>query len=158
MNKPDSLWRYALIPVLVITADRITKYFALAHCREGCILNQFLSLNLAFNRGISWGTFSQAPGNVFYLVTALVVLVTFGLASYTIRRMRMGKSIWAELLVLAGSFSNMFDRFVHGGVVDFILVSYGTYSWPMFNVADICIVTGVAAMVFAVYKREWNRE
>jgi len=156
MSRSDQTCRYMLLPLMVIAVDRFTKYLALTHCRNGCLLNQFLSLDLAFNRGISWGLLSRAPGNMFYLVTALVILVTIGLASHTVRRWQAGKPIWGELLVLSGSASNIFDRFVYGGVVDFILVSYGKFSWPMFNIADICIVVGVGLMVLQVYKREWS--
>jgi len=157
MTLSDQIRCYLPLPLTVIAIDRITKNLALSYCRDGCTLNPFVSLDLAFNRGISWGMFSQAPGNLFYVVTSLVILVTAGLAIYTLRRLRACKPIWAELLVLGGSISNITDRFIHGGVVDFIVVSYGQFSWPMFNVADICIVMGVLAMIFEVYKREWNK-
>jgi len=157
MSTDGQRWRNLLIPFIVITVDRITKYFALAHCRGGCSLNSFLSLDLTFNRGISWGIFNHTTNAAFLAVTTLVLIITIGLVAYTIRCWHAGAPIWAELLVLGGSFSNLFDRFFHGGVVDFILISYGNYSWPMFNFADICIVLGVGAMVFDVYKREWNK-
>jgi len=157
MSRADQSWRDLSIPLIVIAIDRITKHLALTHCKGGCSLSSFLSLDLAFNRGISWGIFSNTNNYGFLVVTSLVILITFGLATYTFRRWYTGKHIWAELLVLSGSLSNLLDRFFHGGVVDFILISYGNYSWPMFNFADICIVIGIGAMVFDVYKREWNK-
>jgi len=41
---------------------------------------------------------------------------------------------------LGGASSNLFDRLWRGGVVDFIDLGF----WPVFNVADVAIVAGVA--------------
>ena len=54
----------------------------------------------------------------------------------------------AEVAVIAGASSNIIDRFWYGGVVDFILLEYEQWSWPLFNVADIVIVGGIIVMVF----------
>jgi len=59
-----------------------------------------------------------------------------------------GASVIAETLIIAGSVSNLIDRAVYGGVVDFVLLSYGTMSWPVFNIADVAIVMGVGLLLF----------
>lgn len=60
--------------------------------------------------------------------------------------------IWTRLsltFVLSGAVGNMYDRFFYGSVVDFILVSYKTYYWPAFNVADMSITFGIGLWIFA---------
>ena len=45
-------------------------------------------------------------------------------------------------LVLAGALGNVIDRIDRGYVIDFIHLSY----WPIFNVADVCVVFGLIAL------------
>ncbi|MGH9678216.1 MAG: signal peptidase II, partial [Candidatus Acidiferrum sp.] len=44
-------------------------------------------------------------------------------------------------LILAGALGNFYDRLVFGGVRDFLHWDY-LYDWPVFNIADTCLVTG----------------
>ena len=57
---------YVLLLSGVITADRITKNWALEHCIEPCKINDFLSFELIFNRGISWGLFNSEKSIGFF--------------------------------------------------------------------------------------------
>jgi signal peptidase II len=63
-------------------------------------------------------------------------------------RASCGLWIWAELLIITGALSNFFDRFWYGGVIDFIHVHCGSWSFPVFNGADISIVCGVALLLW----------
>jgi lipoprotein signal peptidase len=45
-------------------------------------------------------------------------------------------------LILAGTLGNLFDRLVFGGVRDFLHLHYQSFDWPVFNVADCCLVLG----------------
>ncbi len=74
------------------------------------------------------------------------------LAFYTYLRWRKGFWIGGECFVLAGSLSNIVDRIIYHGVLDFILLSFNTWSWPVFNIADMAIVFGVGIMIIQGYK------
>lgn len=50
-------------------------------------------------------------------------------------------------LVLGGAVGNFLDRVVSGEVVDFLQFNFGSYTFPIFNVADSCIVIGVALII-----------
>ncbi|MNE88774.1 Lipoprotein signal peptidase [compost metagenome] len=50
-------------------------------------------------------------------------------------------------LVLGGAVGNFLDRAVSGEVVDFLQFNFGSYTFPIFNVADSCIVVGVSLIV-----------
>ncbi|MNJ04631.1 Lipoprotein signal peptidase [compost metagenome] len=39
------------------------------------------------------------------------------------------------------------DRLLNGEVVDFLMFNFGSYTFPIFNVADSCIVIGVALII-----------
>ena len=55
-------------------------------------------------------------------------------------------------LIIGGAIGNAIDRFAYGAVVDFALfhVQIGgkTYNWYVFNLADVAIVAGVAALLY----------
>ena len=51
------------------------------------------------------------------------------------------------MLVLGGALGNLIDRLIHGYVIDFIDVYYGTWHWPAFNVADSAITIGAVLLV-----------
>jgi signal peptidase II len=54
-------------------------------------------------------------------------------------------------LVLSGALGNAWDRFTIGVVVDFLDFHLGSYHWPAFNVADICICCGAGIVVLAEF-------
>lgn len=137
---------YQILFLSVISFDRISKSYALMLDSEYYI-NCFCSFRLIFNRGIMAGAL-QFDGALFWLITACIILVYGFLVHHTVSRFLNNDSILGEVMVLAGGFSNIIDRFLYGGVVDFILLSYGQWSWPIFNAADAAIVIGVMYMIF----------
>src|SRR5229473_3253009 len=55
-------------------------------------------------------------------------------------------------LIIGGAIGNGIDRFAYGAVVDFALfhlqIGGNTYNWYVFNLADVAIVAGVAALLY----------
>ncbi|GAH08181.1 unnamed protein product, partial [marine sediment metagenome] len=108
-----------ILGFLVILFDRVTKWYALTAFKQEVVVNKFLSFQLTFNRGISWGMFYYRDPLVFMGITLLIMAVTAGLIYYSVKRYQEGKSIVGETLVIAGALSNCYDRFVYQGVIDF---------------------------------------
>lgn len=131
---------YGVITSALILLDRITKWAALRYCVQDC----------TFNRGISWGMLNYEGSGFFVGITLLIIVITSVLGVYAYRRMFQGHSVWGELLIIGGSLSNIIDRFMYGGVVDFIELRIGSWIGPAFNVADSMIVVGVAIMAYEV--------
>lgn len=147
MNKNIHWFLGVLLGIGVLIIDRITKLYAVQYLQEPYYVTNFLSGHLVYNQGISWGIFNAVDGRNFMQVTLLVFAVTSLLIYYTYQRIRRGHAIYGELLVIAGSLSNMLDRIMYKGVVDFITFSYGRFAFPAFNVADCAIVLGVFIML-----------
>ena len=152
MTSKRFLGQYALLFFVLFVFDRITKILMLQWGQTELKVAPFLSFQLSFNRGVSWGLFHSADTNVFILVSFMTILVILPLFFYTIIRWRTGFSVWGETVALAGAFSNLVDRIAHGGVVDFIFFSYGRFYWPIFNIADVCIVLGIFFVLLGFYK------
>ena len=82
-------------------------------------------------------------GNLKYLQIALITL----LAIYLIKQKELFKSHTAAFgLILGGGCSNIFDRFIHPGVVDYIFW-HKWFEFAVFNFADIMINLGVAIIL-----------
>lgn len=137
---------YLLGASALIFIDRITKWYALTHWKTEHVVNAYLSFQLTINRGVSWGLLHYSHKGLFLGITVAISLITGAVLWYAVRRYKQGFSIIGETCVIAGSLSNIFDRLVYSGVVDFIVLRRGDFVWPVFNVADCAIVVGVFIM------------
>ncbi len=133
--------------------DRLTKFLILKSNLNFFKINEFLSVDLTFNRGISWSFFHSQNKYIFLLITFLIFLILCFLFYQIKENIKSNKSILGELLIFSGGFSNFLDRIFYGGVVDFILLSYKNYSWPIFNLADAFISFGVLVLVISNFKK-----
>lgn len=154
MRRLSAAWSYITLAACIIFLDRLTKQFALANCVQPCIVNRFLSFECVFNRGVSWGLL-DGDGSLLHLcVLALVGTVILIMLFYTYRCWKQQSIILGETMLLAGAFSNLFDRFHYRGVIDYIHLSCCGYSWPNFNIADMFIVCGVFVMIIEFMREE----
>lgn len=147
MNPNMFLFLHAHLAVMILFFDRVSKMIALRDCVTEQKITSFLSCALTFNRGISWGMLHDANTWVFVLVTVLIACVTAFIAYLTLTRLQKGLWSIGYVCVVAGSLSNLVDRVMYGAVVDFISFSFAGWHFPVFNIADICIVLGIAGMV-----------
>jgi signal peptidase II len=145
------------IAVVVLAADIVTKLAVVATLQDRPPVRLFgggLYLVHARNTGAA---FSLGEG-----YTVVLSLFAVGVAVYILRAARRLRSLgWAVGLglVLGGAVGNLVDRlfrapgFLRGGVVDFLsLFDDGGRVWPVFNVADACLVTGVCLLVLLVFR------
>lgn len=140
MNKK---YIYFSLVLFIFLIDRATKIFAITYLQMAHVVNQYLTFELTFNRGISWGMFYNTNTVVFAVVSMITAIITMLLCWHAYRVYKKGNSIIGHICIIAGSFSNIIDRALYGGVIDFIVLSYKNYSWPVFNIADVAIVCGV---------------
>lgn len=151
MNR-NNLMLWSIIIVILGFADRITKFFALRMLAP-IDMNSFLSLDFMLNRGISWGLFHDSGETIFTIVSLFVIIITAVIIGIAYQRYQEGRMIIGELLVICGAVSNIIDRMVYSGVIDFIVIHYQDWSFPVFNLADVYIVVGICGM-FVCYAKE----
>lgn len=138
------LLRYCLITIVIFLADRITKMYALMYCLYiPYVVNGYLSFVTEFNQGSSLGILSGSSyfERLFLLIGPLIPI--FLLCVYYLK-----KNTLACLLIIAGGLSNLYDRVIYSGVIDFILLSIGNNSFPLFNIADLSISLGVIILFY----------
>ena len=136
--------------LLAFFADRLTKWWAAAFLAEHGVtrLNEWLTIQEVYNRGIAFGMF-QGIGPV---VGWLTVGVLLGLFVYLIR---LPKQAWLLRLGLAvligGAMGNLVDRIFVGEVLDFIQTPFRQ---GIFNVADVMIYLGVFLAIVGSWLHE----
>tara|TARA_A100001035_G_scaffold169637_1_gene134638 strand:- start:3039 stop:3521 length:483 start_codon:yes stop_codon:yes gene_type:complete len=147
MHKKNLL--YFSMTILIFLIDRISKYFILKLSTPTGDLNisitSFLNFNLIWNSGVAFGLLSFDQNIYYNIVTAIIILVTSILIWIAIRAKGLEKISF--LLIIGGSFGNMFDRLYYSAVIDFIDITYNDYHWFIFNVADIFICIGVILLI-----------
>ena len=139
---------------VVVVADQLSKWWALGTLDNGRVIDLVwtLRLRLVFNTGAAFSSF-QGLGPL--LGVAAVAVAAFVLLN---RRLVSGRlSAVATGSIAGGALGNLADRlfrsdggFLGGAVVDFIDVQW----WPVWNVADMGVVLGGAALVWVAYRRE----
>lgn len=152
-KQQSSIFTYLAILFFTFQIDRVTKQLALLYATNRYELNKFLAFDLVYNRGITAGMLHTDSPVLFICLTAFICLIIAALTYYTWQRFMADKNIIGELLVISGAISNVIDRVVYGGVIDFIHISLGKLSFPIFNAADVFIVVGIAIM-FLVHWHE----
>jgi len=144
LNKKLEVVFYVLTFFAVFLADRISKAWALKNLLlKDIALFNGLSLSLAFNRGISFSYLSTKSFYGFWILTFLIFCVVFAFSFYCFYKLKKGANIFFEVLIMAGAVSNLVDRFLYNGVIDFLDFYIYKWHWPTFNLADVAICVGI---------------
>ena len=145
---------FSFIIVLIIFAfDRFSKFYILnlaeAEKYVDIYFNSFLNFHLIWNTGIGFGLFSSGTNFYYNLITILIVLINIVILIMIIKSNNY--KLFFLLMVLGGSFGNLFDRVYYRAVPDFIDIHYGSFHWFVFNVADIFITIGIICLIIVEF-------
>jgi len=149
--------------ILSISCDQLSKAWVIAHIPVGSvdgripIVEGFFYVAHARNAGAAFNLLLDWPARwrltVFVAVAALAIAVILSFYRGLDSRDRFNSLSLG--LVMGGAIGNLIDRIVHGEVIDFLHFRlWSGYSWPDFNLADLCIVTGVVALLIELLARE----
>jgi signal peptidase II len=142
----------AVVALALYATDQVTKVWAV-HALTGepdrPLVGTLLQLHLTRNPGAAFSTGTRFT-EVFTVVAIAAVLVVLWLTR------RLGNRFWAVALglLLAGVAGNLTDRLVRspgplrGHVIDFLMLP----SWPIFNVADMCINVAAALILVQAFR------
>ena len=135
-------WRIAwAVACAALLVDQITKALVLLAFPVGASAQALpgVWITHARNTGALWGS-AQGMNVVFILIS--FVALFFLVRSRAHFRTPLG--MLALGLLLGGIAGNLVDRILFGSVTDFLALRW----WPIFNVADSAIVSGVALAIF----------
>ena len=134
----------SLFTVLFIIDQYIKFLFVDGYEQKG----ECISLILVYNYGVAFSIFSFLEGNLKYIQIAIMLS---GILYLLFNKEVFATYYLPTALILAGGISNIYDRFIHGGVVDYIYWHCG-FDFAVFNFADVIIDIGVVLILFLNFK------
>lgn len=140
------------ISFIVILIDQIVKIIVEANMTFSTSINvikNFFRITYLKNTGAAWSILS---GNRIFLIL-ITFISLFLFFKYFIKDKEITKfeSINYGILI-GGIFGNLIDRIRLGYVIDYFDFNFGSYNYPVFNIADICIVASIILLVINSFK------
>ena len=106
-------------------------------------ISKCISLELHLNYGVAFSLFAFLGKWLKWLQLALIV----GIFVYIFYTKTVKEYPFSIGLILGGAIGNLYDRFIHGGVVDYVAWHCG-FNFAVFNFADVMIDLGVGLILF----------
>ncbi len=122
---------------LVFIVDRIFKsrfYFA-----ENSLFNYTKNLGIAFGIPLP---------KTFLLLMVISIIAILSVLSLIAWQRKSYLNFSAYVCIILGALSNLIDRLYYGSVIDYIDLKI----WPIFNLADVLIFTGVILVLYQLYR------
>jgi signal peptidase II len=167
-----------LITLFVVLLDQASKLYikgfaipflhynhdGMGHGFSNPVIGDYFRITYVENPGMAFGI--EITPLTKLLVSLFSILASIGLFYYLYRVRKQGLSLRISLaLILGGAIGNLIDRvfygvfydyapLFYGRVVDFLHFSYGTRSFPIFNVADSAVTIGVLTLLLFYKKHE----
>ncbi len=145
--RSPSVLLYATIFFLL---DRFTKLIILnnTHQLPVKVVNDFFTITYVKNPGVAFGWFPdwRLPP-ILMALTMIIIIAYYSLKLPEEERLTR----WALALLVGGAVGNLYDRIVYGFVVDFFLFHFGSFDFPVFNVADVAIDFGVFMLFIDIF-------
>ncbi|MGM1020856.1 MAG: signal peptidase II [Bacillota bacterium] len=139
---------YFGIALIIFLIDQGVKYLVATRMElyeQIPVIGNFFLITSHRNRGAAFGIL-EGQRWLFIVITIVVVIGIIWYLRKTVKARQKLLPI-ALSLVLGGAVGNFLDRAISGEVVDFAQFNFGSYTFPIFNVADSAIVIGVALII-----------
>ncbi|MEG3310903.1 signal peptidase II [Streptococcus sp. SS-4456] len=145
---------FPILAVVLIGLDQIVKAWTVANIELDTVepfLPGFMSLAYLRNYGAAWSILQNQQW--FFMIVTLVVVTT--LIWYYVKQIKGNLwTLFSLALMIAGALGNFIDRIRLGYVVDMFHLDF--ISFPVFNVADMCLSVGVGILFISIMKEDSN--
>ena len=119
------------------------------------IIINFFNITFVKNYGAAYSIFY---GNTIFLILISIISL-FLIYLFLIKNKELKKiDVFSYGILIGGILGNLIDRVIHGYVIDFLDFKIFGYDFPVFNIADICIVISVfLIIIFSKDDKNENR-
>ena len=144
-----------ILPMIIcVLIDRIIKILCLSNLDIGDgidIIDNVFSITLVTNTGAAFSILSSST--VFLIILSLIVIGIIYFFFIKDQNLSNFMQIIYGIL-LGGIIGNLLDRLIYGYVIDYL--NFSIINFPVFNFADICIVTSIAIIIINLLKGDKN--
>lgn len=138
-----SIFIFLLAVVGTFIIDQgIKSIFIEGYYRAGTCID----LELHYNKGVAFSLFAFLGPYLKWLQALLIA----GIFAFVIKEGYIRRYAFPVGLVIGGALGNLYDRFVHGGVVDYVAWHCG-FEFAVFNYADVAIDLGIVWLLVMIY-------
>jgi signal peptidase II len=134
--------------VLFIVLFYIDQYIKILFVNGFEARGECISLILAYNYGVAFSMLSFLEGNLKYIQ---IIIMLSGIIYLALNKDIFKLYYIPTALLLAGGISNIYDRFIHGGVVDYVYWHCG-FDFAIFNLADVLIDIAIVWIFILNYR------
>jgi signal peptidase II len=144
-----SIWPWLGVALAVVLLDQLTKTVIAGTMALGDLhtITPFFDIVRAHNTGAAFSFLAGASGWQRWFFVALGAVAAVFIVWMLSRHGGQRLFGWALALILGGAVGNVVDRLLHGHVIDFIQVHWGSAYFPSFNMADSAISIGAALLI-----------
>lgn len=147
-----------MLSIIFFIVDQITKFYLTSNLivnQSIIVIDKILNITYVRNTGAA---FSILSGNrLFLILIAVVAIIILGIYVHKLQKLDY-IDLFSYSLLFGGIFGNLFDRIIHGYVIDYISLNIFGYYFPIFNFADMCIVLSVILIFITTIKGElWKK-
>lgn len=146
---------YLITLLVIIVGDQFTKHLVSSSMQLGQsqqIIDNFFYFTYAHNTGVAWG---MLAGHLWLFIIVALVSAVLMIVFFIRTRRDEVLTRFGLVLTFAGMAGNLIDRLVFGYVRDFIDVVIFNYNFPIFNIADMAVVIGVALIIIEIIFEEY---
>lgn len=140
------------ISMICLLLDQISKLLIINNLISNetyTVINNFFNITLVHNDGAAWSILS---GNRLLLIF-ISFIALFIIYFLFIKNKKLTKlEIIIYGMLIGGIIGNLIDRILYGYVIDFFDFKIFNYNYPVFNVADCCIVIAAILLIIDVVK------
>ncbi|MFC0266520.1 signal peptidase II [Kushneria aurantia] len=147
--------RWLLLSVLVIALDLALKAWAsaaLIYARP-LEVTPFFNLTLLHNTGAAFSFLAEHAGWQRWLFALVAMVAVTALTIWLARLSRYERLMPISIaLIIGGALGNLFDRLVHGYVIDYLSFHWQGWYYPAFNLADAAITVGAIGIIIESFR------
>lgn len=142
--------RFFIISFAVALIDQISKLIIinLLTLNESIkIITNFFYITYLQNTGVAFGLeVGKRSVLIGFSVVALMVIIKWLLSDDQLKN----KEKWGFALLIGGVIGNLVDRIFYGYVIDWLDFYFFNYNYPVFNIADLAIVSGAVLIILGM--------
>lgn len=110
------------------------------------VTGKYIDLELHFNKGVAFSMFASLGPYMKWIQSGLVLLLLF----IIYKENYLNRYAFPAGLLIGGALGNVYDRFMHIGVVDYVAWHY-KFNYAIFNYADVAIDVAFVIIVIMVF-------